>query len=106
MVAGLAAALLIFSGFWQMTEWLMGGRNRHTLWLIVTGVIYIALGVWLIATIGGVVAGGVSTLIVLAGGSLRLLWYRSLHIRHWVLVGIIGLDVIVLLALVGAFLGV
>lgn len=53
MYAGLAGGLLVFTGFWHVTEWLMDGRRRDTLLLVPAGLIYLVLGYLLVTITGG-----------------------------------------------------
>ena len=53
MYAGLAGGLLVFTGFWHVTEWPIDGRRRDTLLLVPAGLIYLVLGYLLVTITGG-----------------------------------------------------
>ena len=53
MWAGLAGALLVFTGIWHATEFLMGGRTADTRRLIPIGILYLILGIMIVTMTGG-----------------------------------------------------
>ena len=104
MYAGLSGGLLVFTGFWHVTEWLMDGRRRDTLLLVPAGLIYLVLG-YLLVTITGGTATVIAALILPAlGGTFAYLNLGKMVVRRWVLWAFILLDVIIVLALLMALM--
>ena len=105
MYAGLAGALLVFTGFWHATEWMMDGRRRDTWALVPPGLIYVLLGCLLVMGTGGMVVQIVALLAVATGGSFAFLGRNQLEIRKWVTWTFILMDVVIALALALALIG-
>ncbi|SLN31553.1 hypothetical protein PSA7680_01523 [Pseudoruegeria aquimaris] len=105
MGAGIAAGLLVFTGVWHATEWMMDGRRRDTWMLVPFGLLYLALGGLIAAGTGGAITQAVALAAVLGGGSLALLMRGRVDLRRWVLRAFIGLDAVIALGLISALLG-
>ncbi len=98
-MAGVAAALLVFTGIWHMTEWMMGGRNRDTLRLVPVGVAYAVLGWWIALGTGG---WGVQLLalgLTAAGLTGAVLTRNTAAVRPWVTWAFVLIDAVIILAL-------
>ncbi|MBX3594615.1 hypothetical protein [Sphingomonas sp.] len=101
---GLAAALLVFTGIWHMTEWVMDRRTADTLRLVPVGAVYALLGVLIALNLGGGIAGVVALLAVMAGMGAAFVMRRRLAVRRWVVWAFIGVDAVIVIALVRALL--
>lgn len=105
MTAGIAGALLVFTGCWHVFEWMMSSRNRDTLRLIPFGIVYLVLGWLIINIIGGWLTLVATIAIAGAGAALAFSVRNTADIRKWVLWVFIVIDVIIILAAVAALLG-
>ncbi len=102
---GLAGSLLVFTGLWHAFEWMMGGRNKDTVRLIPFGIIYVVLGFLIVTFRGGqtvLIVAAVVTLIGLVGAFLTR---KTAQVRGWVTWVFIIIDVVILVGLVLALLG-
>lgn len=104
MTAGIAGALLVFTGIWHATEWIMDGRRRDTWRLVPVGICYLILGVLVVGGTGGVIVQICAALAAAAGGITAFRQRETLDIRKWVIWAFIIIDVIVVLALMLSFL--
>lgn len=104
MSIGLAGALLVFTGVWHATEWLMDGRRPDTMRLIPVGFVYALLGCLLVMGVGGVITQIVALILVIAGGSVAFLRRDQFDVRKWVIWSFVVVDVIIALALLSAVL--
>lgn len=98
-MTGLAAALLAFTGFWHMTEWLMGGRNRDTLRLVPVGLVYLILGFLFAAGTGGWIVRLIALLLTAAGMAGAFMLRNRSEVRPWVTWAFILIDVVIVVAL-------
>jgi len=99
MAQGIAAGILVFSGLWHLTEWIMAGRRRDTLRLIPFGALYTALGAGLALLWGGPWLGWVALGAVAVGLGLLLALWSRLELRGWVKVAYALIDLAVIAAL-------
>lgn len=99
MLTGLASGLLVFTGIWHATEWLMDGRRRDTLRLIPFGIAYAVLGYLLAAGLGGYFALGLAIVLPAIGAVLAFLNRDRFEIRKWVTWTFIIIDVVIVAAL-------
>lgn len=99
MLTGLASGLLVFTGIWHATEWLMDGRRRDTLRLIPFGIAYAVLGYLLATGVGGYVALGLAIVLPAVGAVLAFFNRDRFEIRKWVTWTFIIIDVVVVAAL-------
>lgn len=104
MYAGLAGALLVFTGIWHATEFLMGGRNRDTLRLIPFGLVYLVLGVLIVTLTGGWIVQAIALVVAAVGMAGALATRHTAQVRGWVLWAFILIDVAIILALGAALL--
>lgn len=105
MFAGIAGGLLVFTGFWHATEWMMDGRRRDTWRLVPVGVVYMVLGALIVMSIGGWVIQVAALLLAGAGGAVAFMRRDNFAIRKWVIWAFVLIDVLVVLALAAALLG-
>lgn len=103
-MAGVAGGLLVFTGLWHMFEWMMGGRNRDTLRLIVPGLIYVVLGYLIVNFIGGQIVLWTAMLITAGGMTAALIIRKTAQVRPWVLWAFILIDVVIVLCLAATLL--
>ncbi|MEL6641590.1 MAG: hypothetical protein AAFN63_09465 [Pseudomonadota bacterium] len=99
MYAGIAGGLLVFTGFWHTTEWMMDGRRRDTWALVPFGLIYLTLGYLLVTVTGGEIVEIVALAAVALGGGIAILRRHQFEIRNWVTWAFILVDAIIVLAL-------
>ncbi|MEM7399406.1 MAG: hypothetical protein AAF354_10735 [Pseudomonadota bacterium] len=104
MFAGIAGGLLVFTGMWHATEWLMDGRRRDTWRLVPIGIVYFMLGCLLVTDYGGKITQVIALAAVTIGGSIAFLRRDQFEIRRWVTVTYILIDLVIILALVSAIL--
>ncbi len=100
----LAAALLVFTGFWHMTEFLMDRVSKDTRRLIPAGAVYLLLGILIALGIATSIIGVVALIAVLAGGITAFRKRKAMDIRRWVIWSFIVIDAIIALAIVNAWL--
>ncbi|WP_136442612.1 hypothetical protein [Pacificoceanicola onchidii] len=105
MYTGLAGALLVFTGVWHATEWLMDGRRRDTMALVPVGLVYLVQGYLLVTATGGVLTQGLTLMAVATGGSVAFLRRDQFDIRRWVTWTFIVIDGVIVLALLAGLLG-
>jgi hypothetical protein len=105
MYAGIAGGLLVFTGIWHATEWMMDGRRRDTWALVPVGLIYLILGYLLVTVFGGTTTQIVALLAAAFGGTIAFLRRDQFEVRKWVTWAFIVIDVIIVLALLAAILG-
>lgn len=104
MFAGIAAGLLVFTGVWHATEWLMDGRRRDTWMLVPSGILFLVLGLLIVCGAGAVVQA--IALLASACGAVFAYTRRDMFdIRKWVTWTFIVLDVLIVLCLLMALLG-
>ena len=99
MSIGIAGALLVFTGGWHATEWMMDGRRRDTLVLVPIGLIYLLFGWRLVTSTGGTAVAIAAMISVAVGGSLAFFRRKQLSIRSWVVWAFIVIDVAIFAAL-------
>lgn len=102
MNAGIAGALLVFTGFWHATEWMMDGRRRDTWALVPVGLIYLLLGGYIVATNGSEIALIIALVVVALVGVMAFIKRKQLQIRPWVIRVFIGIDIVIILLLLSA----
>ena len=102
MLTGLASGLLVFTGLWHATEWLMDGRRRDTLRLIPVGIVYAVLGYLLATGSGGLVTVVLAIVLPAVGAILAFLNRDQFDVRTWVVWAFILIDVIIVAALIAA----
>lgn len=100
MYAGIAAGLLVFTGVWHATEWMMDGRRRDKWLLVPFGAIYLLLGYLLMMGISGMILQVAALAAVALGGSIAFLKRERLDIRKWVVWVFVATDVLIALVLV------
>lgn len=105
MYAGMADGLLVFTGIWHATEWMMDGRRRDTWALVPVGLVYLTLGYMVIMSIGGAATQIVALIAVAAGGSVAFKLRDQFQIRKWVTWAFILIDVAIALSLILGLLG-
>lgn len=105
MYAGIAGALLVFTGIWHATEWMMDGRRRDTWALVPFGFIYLILGCLIVGSVGGAITQIVALIAVAFGGSVAFMRRAQFDIRKWVTWSFIIIDLIILVALLLTLLG-
>ena len=105
MYAGIAGGLLVFTGIWHATEWMMDGRRRDTWALVPVGLVYLILGYLLVTLFGGAITQVVALAAAAFGGTLAFMRRDQLEIRKWVIWAFIIINVIIVVALVLAMLG-
>lgn len=106
MYAGIAGALLVFTGIWHAVEWLMDGRRLDTLKLILPGIIYLGLGCFIVGGIGGTATLIAAIVLPAAGGVFAYFNRNKMDVRRWVIWAFIIIDVMVVLAAVAALLDI
>lgn len=104
MFAGIAGGLLVFTGFWHATEWLMDGRRRDTWMLVPVGLVYMLLGALIVMSVGGLITQVVALLAVSAGGAGAYMRRHDFTIRKWVTWTFIAIDVLIVVSLIIAML--
>lgn len=105
MFAGIAGALLVFSGIWHATEWMMDGRRRDTWRLVPVGMVYLILGCLVVGQVGGVVVMIIALILATLGGGFAFVNRARLDVRGWVIWVFVIIDVIVVVCLLAALLG-
>lgn len=105
MYAGFAGALLVFTGVWRSTEWMMDGRRRDTWALVPVGLAFLVFGYLIVMSVGGTIPKIAALLAVAAGGGLLFVRRARLEIRRWVIWTFIALDIFAALLLALAILG-
>lgn len=104
MYAGIAGGLLVFTGIWHATEWMMDGRRRDTWALVPFGLIYVVLGYLLVTATGGALVQILALAAVALGGGIAFLRRDQFEIRKWVTWAFITVDVIIVLTLLAVLL--
>ena len=104
MAAGVAGALLVFTGLWHALEWLMHGRNRDTVRLIPVGLLYLTLGCLIVTLTGGWITQAIAVLVVCAGMIAALVQRKRLFLRNWVIWAFIVIDAVIVISLIRALL--
>ena len=105
MATGIAGALLVFTGIWHATEWMMDGGRRDTWRLVPVGIVYAALGYLLVTGAGGIVVPIVALVLAALGGTVAFTQRNQFAVRKWVTWTFIIIDVIIVGALALALLG-
>lgn len=105
MTLGLAAALLVFTGIWHTTEWMMGGRNKDTARLIPFGILYALLGYFIAVGTGGVWTVIIALILTLIGITGAFMIRKTAMVRGWVMWTFIVIDVIIIAALIMGLMG-
>ena len=105
MWAGLAGALLVFTGIWHATEFLMGGRTADTRRLIPIGILYLILGILIVTMTGGWIVQLIALIVTSIFLVVAFLNRSSAAIRRWVIWAFIVIDVVVVAALAMALVG-
>ncbi|NNK15900.1 MAG: hypothetical protein HKP51_03225 [Sulfitobacter sp.] len=102
MFTGIAGGLLVFTGIWHATEWIMDGRRRDTWQLVPVGLVYLLLGCLLVMGTGDIIVQIIALVLVAAGATAAYTRRNQFEIRKWVMVTFILVDVVIVLALVAA----
>lgn len=105
MNAGIAGGLLVFTGIWHATEWMMDGRRRDTWALVPVGLVYLTLGYMVIMSIGGAATQIVALIAVATGGSVAFMRRDQFEIQKWVTWAFILIDVVIVVSLIPGLLG-
>lgn len=105
MYAGLAGGLLVFTGIWHATEWMMDGRRRDTWALVPFGLLYLVLGYLIVTLVGGTTVQAAALVLAAFGGTVAFVRRNQFEIRKWVTWAFIIIDVIIVVALLMAILG-
>ncbi|MDG2003684.1 MAG: hypothetical protein P8J20_10170 [Novosphingobium sp.] len=101
---GLAAALLVFTGFWHLTEFLMDRKSVDAQSLIPFGAAYLLLGILIALGIGGVIIGAITLLVVVGGMVLAFRRRKTMDIRRWVMWAFIIIGLIIAIAIIRQWL--
>lgn len=96
---GFAAALLVFTGIWHMTEFLMDRRTPDTMKLIPFGAAYLGLGLLIVFNVSVAIVAPVAAVLVSTGMTIAVVQRKRLAVRQWVLWAFIVIDAAILLAL-------
>ncbi len=104
MYAGIAGGLLVFTGLWHASEWMMDGRRRDTWRLVPVGLVYLLLGCLLVMGSGGMITQIVALVLTAAGASLAFTRRNQFEIRKWVTWTFIIVNVIIILCLIAALI--
>jgi len=99
MYAGIAGALLIFTGIWHATEFMMGGKNKDTLQLVPAGIIYVILGCLIVTLTGGTIVQTSALILTVIGMSGGIYIRNTTSVRKWVLSTFILIDFMIILCL-------
>ncbi|MEM8979581.1 MAG: hypothetical protein AAGD04_08860 [Pseudomonadota bacterium] len=99
MTTGLAGALLVFTGIWHATEWLMDGRRRDTMRLIPVGILYAVLGYLIVTVTGGSLVLIAALVLTFVGMCAAFFLRKSSEVRAWVTWSFILIDVVIVVAL-------
>ncbi|SMX26085.1 hypothetical protein TRP8649_00158 [Pelagimonas phthalicica] len=105
MYTGIAGGLLVFTGIWHATEWMMDGRRRDTWALVPVGLVYLALGYMVATSIGGAATQIIALIAVTAGGTIAFKRRDQFEIRKWVTWSFILIDMLIALSLILGLLG-
>jgi len=105
MTAGIAGSLLVFTGIWHATEWMMDGRRRDTWRLLPVGIIYLILGCLIVGGIGGSIVQIIALGLAVIGGTIAFAKRNEFQVRKWVTWVFIIVDVIVVICLFIALFG-
>ena len=105
MWAGLAGGLLVFTGLWHATEFMMGGRNADTRRLIPVGIVYLVLGLLIVTMTGGWIVHLVALIAAGTGGIAAFTMRGRSAIRGWVIWAFSLIDIVIVAALALALLG-
>lgn len=102
---GLAGSLLVFTGFWHATEWLMARRHKDTLRLIPFGIAYLILGCLIVTFTGGQLVVCIAFAVTVLG--LLAVWFtrRTSLVRPWVTRVFIVLNVLIIAGLASVLIG-
>lgn len=104
MTAGISAGLLVFTGFWHATEWMMDGRRRDTWMLVLPGLVYLVLGCLIAISAGGAITQIIAIACVLAGAGVAYSQRNTMDVRRWVVWAFILIDIVIALGLAAALL--
>ncbi len=104
MYAGIAGGLLVFTGVWHATEWMMDGRRRDTLVLIPVGLIYLLLGYLLVTLTGGTTTMIAALALPAIGAVFAFMNLGKADVRRWVVWIFILIDFAIVLLLTFALL--
>ncbi len=97
---GLAAALLVFTGIWHLTEVFMDRTAKDARKLIPFGAVYTGLGVAMAMGFAGWIVSSITVLAVLTGMTLAFVNRKAMDIRNRVLWSFIVIDALIVLAIV------
>ena len=103
--AGLGGALLVMTGLWHATEWMMDGRRPGTLRLVPVGLVYLVLGALIALVIGGDLLLWLGLGAALVGAAAAFWTRKTSTLRGWVTWTFILLDLGIIAALGMALLG-
>lgn len=99
----LAVALLVFTGVWHLTEFLMDRESSDARKLIPFGMLYTGLGIVIALGIGGWMVGATAALAVLTGMVLAILNRKTLDVRRWVIWAYVIIDVAIVVSIIAHF---
>lgn len=105
MYAGIAGGLLVFTGIWHATEWMMDGRRRDTWRLVPFGLIYLLLGILIVGGMGGAITQIVAAILAAFGGVAAFTIRDTAEVRKWVTWSFIVIDLVIVVALILALIG-
>ncbi|SMX39472.1 hypothetical protein [Octadecabacter ascidiaceicola] len=105
MYVGIAGGLLVFTGIWHATEWIMDGRRRDTWALVPFGLLYLVFGYLLVTLFGGTTIQVLALIAAAIGGGIAFMRRTHIEVRKWVIWSIIAIDLMIVVALVFALLG-
>lgn len=100
MYFAMAGGLLVLTGIWHATEFLMDGWRRDTRRLIPIGLAYVLLGYLLVTHSGGMIVHLAALALATAGMILAFRMRHTVEIRRWVIWTFIILDAAIVLGLV------
>lgn len=100
MMTGIGGALLVFNGLWHMTEFMMHGRNKDTMRLIVPGLIYLVLGILIVGFIGGVWPQYIAIILTALGMSVAINNIGVFGMPKWVTSAYILIDAVIIITLI------
>lgn len=104
-MAGLAGALLVFTGIWHIFEWWMHERNPDTKRLVPVGILYAVLGYLIVTQTGGKIVLLVALVLTAIGMTAAFILRNTAQMRLWVTWSFIGIDLVIVVALIAALFG-
>ena len=99
MFSAMAGGLLVMTGIWHATEFLMDGWRRDTRRLIPIGLAYLLLGYLLVTHTGGMIVHLAALVLATAGMVVAFRMRHTFDIRRWVIWTFIILDAAIIFGL-------